>query len=127
MCLLIRNSLLGKTCKAYIGLPEDFNSIAGKNILKGTILSVGFGLKKDEWVLLRVTPFEYEGIQISQVLAVNGSKTGRVFLKEMLEKDFAIANFFFATDGSAFETNNIIENLRRGPEKYDCLVGTLSM
>jgi len=115
--------LVGKLFEASIGEPWDFQSSAGQNKIKGNITSISKGPDSD-WLLLDITPFKHDGIEINQVVAVNRYKSSQDMFGQLLSGESITVNFMYPADGHKLSPDTLWSELE-DETKFRFLVGSI--
>jgi hypothetical protein len=117
--------LINKSFEASIGEPWDFQSKAGQNKLTGTILAVSDESSSVDWLLLKVSPFRYEGNEIKKVVGINRYKTSQNLFGDLLDGNTVTLNFMFPINGYELKNDNILTELA-DESKFSFLVGSIN-
>ena len=120
-----REYLINKHFEASIGEPWDFQSKAGQNKLTGSILAVSDISSSVDWLLLEVSPFNYQGNEIKQVVGVNRYKSSQDIYGELLVGNVTTLNFMFTIDGHELKDDAVLTELT-DESKFGFLVGSIN-
>lgn len=117
-------NLVGKGFWASIGEPWDFESSAGRGVLKGVVTEHANGREEFEWLRLSILPFQHGMHQIDQLFAVGRYKYGKGYIEACNAGHSIGSNLFYRVDGKPIAPNTpFLEAV--GGEKGTFLVGTL--
>ncbi len=109
VCDLI--TIVGERLEASIGEPWNFVSEAGDNKLIGVVSAVSDNTSNDEWLLIKVSPFQYKGKNIQQVIGINRYLSTQDILAELAGGHSVVLNFMFPVDGHELEKNTVLAEL----------------
>lgn len=112
MSNLSREQLVGKLLDLSIGEPWDFVSEAGQNQLAGTIVAISDSDSEKDWMLMKVSPFNYQGVSINSVVGVNRYVSSQDVFGEIAKGNNVTLNFMFSVNGREFEQGSILTDLQ---------------